>query len=421
MSKTQVQTKGATMTAISKKESWAKPKNPPKDLGVNSVAVSADGKVVVSGTFFFNKTPKQVSKLVGVYVYDETGTQKMADKFMATAAPRPQPPTRGDKAGVHCVTVTRDGKWAASGGETDPAPNATGFIRAYHIDSATTWILDTPPEQTSGVALSDNGKYLIAGADQLYLYTRNDDGEDASWSVQTLSFPSCTIKSVTISADGTWIVAGISGGGLALVKNNGGTFGTPITYQLPTMPGSSPAQSFWVMGVAMAKQGNAFAACGSDASLYYFSVSNFPTTQAPEWSQPLPGCSSCRSVAITDSGSLIAVTASAVGTAGHPSGTGLVFLYDNLGAAKWTAASPTRLGPNTVSIDQTGNYVAASDGTPRTAGKDGDFYVFNNSGTTGSPRWDYKTNDMNFAIQLSANGTVAVGGSDDGKTYYFSV
>src|SRR5438874_13492468 len=106
--------KGATVSAV-KTPSWAQPTHPTPALCVNSVAVSRDGTRVVTGTFFFNKTATTVTKTVGVYVYDQLGNQKLADKFPATAAPKPHPPIRGDKAGVHSVAITPDGVWAASG------------------------------------------------------------------------------------------------------------------------------------------------------------------------------------------------------------------------------------------------------------------------------------------------------------------
>ena len=49
-----------------------------------------------------------------------------------------------------------------------------------------------------------------------------------------------------------------------------------------------------------------------------------------------------------------------------PAGNGLVFVFDRIHAAgtpKWPAGG-TNYGPNCVSMDKGGNYVAAADGTP---------------------------------------------------------
>jgi WD40 repeat protein len=323
---------------------------------------------------------------------------------------------------VHFVAITRDGVWAASGGEIQPPPTAMGFIKAYHISSSTTWTLDNPPEQTSAVALSDDGVYLVAGADQLYLYKRTGAGAAATWSTaQILPFLGRSIKSVSISSNGQQIVAGLSGGEVVLVQNNSGNFGTPTVFQMPTIPTSSPPQRYWVMGVAMANDGSGFAVAGSNATVYYFDVATFPTSKMPAWSQPLAGCASCRSVAVTDDGSLVAVSASD-GAIGAPTGTGSVFLFQNNGnsaAPQWATPASTSLAPNQVSIDSTGQFVSVCDGSPPPGPTNGDFYVFD--GNLGSLIWTQSTSDMDFAMQLSANGNVAAGGSDDGKTYYFSV
>jgi hypothetical protein len=139
---------------------------------------------------------------------------------------------------------------------------------------------------------------------------------------------------------------------------------------------------------------------------------------APVWTQPLAGCASCRSVAMTDDGSLIAVSASA-GTIGAPTGKGKVFVYQNSGTALWATPATTSLAPNQVSIDSTGQFVSVCDGSPPPGPTNGDFYLFD--GPTGALTWYCATSEMDYTMQLSGDGTAAAGGSDDGKTYYFSV
>jgi hypothetical protein len=76
-------------------------------------------------------------------------------------------------------------------------------------------------------------------------------------------------------------------------------------------------------------------------------------------------------------------------------------------------------------MDAAGNYVAVADGTPTQ--NRGGFYLFD--GADGASRWtsatippnSFPTADMNYSIALSADGNAAVGGSDDGYIYYFSI
>src|SRR5438045_7196850 len=108
------ETRGAVMAKATAK--WPVKLPVHGDGGVNSVAISRDGKIVVGSTYFFNKGLGSVSKQVGVYVFDELGNQKFKDEFPAMAPPGPGHGKRGVKTGVHSVAVSRDGSWAASSG-----------------------------------------------------------------------------------------------------------------------------------------------------------------------------------------------------------------------------------------------------------------------------------------------------------------
>jgi hypothetical protein len=350
------------------------------------------------------------------------GNQLFDDEFYAWAPPAPGKGQRGIKTGVQSVSVSRDGKWAASGGfvGTDPSsttPTPLGFITTYDIVAQAIIPLPSPPQQASMVALSKDGTYLAVAADQLYLFKRTTTGSTTTWSSQSLPF-SDVLRSVAISGNGEWIVAGISGGEVALVYNDGGTLASTVY----PMPIKSYPDRFWVLGVAVSGNGNAFAVAGENATLYFFDIpATLPATLSEAWSETLPGCSACRAVSLADNGSRVAAIASQGGV-GMPAGKGLVFVFDKthtLGNPKWAAAQTVH-GPNAISMDGAGNSVAVTDGTPKTHPPEGDFYVFNALAGTAKPA-PPANHKMNYPIQIAAGGGVAVGGCDDGNVFYFAV
>ncbi len=60
------QTNGVAMVHASATSKWPVKLPVHGDGGVNSVAISKDGKIVVASTFFFNKGAGSVSKQVGM-------------------------------------------------------------------------------------------------------------------------------------------------------------------------------------------------------------------------------------------------------------------------------------------------------------------------------------------------------------------
>ena len=204
-----------------------------------------------------------------------------------------------------------------------------------------------------------------------------------------------------ISADGQWIVLGTFQGSVILVQNNLGHFGTPTTWQL------TKGTIHWV---AISADGSSFAVAGSDSKAHYFKTASFPTTKAPAWSAALKGCTGCRSVAVSDDGSLI----SAVGNAGVAGGAFLFADQGSAGKQLWT--QPTKRNPNSTSMDSKGQYVTVADGYPDKT--PGDFYLFNAAGVaTGT----FQTGNMSWPMQISADASGIAAGSDDSSIYYFAV
>jgi WD40 repeat protein len=344
---------------------------------VNSVGISADGSKVVAGTYFYQKN---MTMLTGVFAWNQHGNPLWNDTFTADY-------------GINWVSLSRDGLWAAAVGEIS---SGTGFIYAY--DALGHNVLTyKPPQLAWSVALSNDGSYLAAGADALYLFTRIGSNFDVI-NLQRTSLPGSMdyVYSVAISGNGQWIVAGTRYGYVGLVENIGGTLGQPTWWKLTT---SFPR----IWSVAIAADGSCCAAAGSDGKVHFFGIPGFPTAT----SFSLTGCNSCQAVAINDNGSLV----SAVGNTAAKAGK--AFLFDaQTGTKKWT--HNTTYPPNNTSMDGAGKYVAVSDGylTP------GDFYLFD---VNGNLLWNYPTPQMDWGLKLSTNGTALAGGSDDSNLYYFSV
>jgi len=376
---------GAT---ASLKPRWKK--SPIPKQYVNSVAISADAGTVVAGTYFFpyaagvKHSPADATLItVGTFAWNAKGKSLWQDKFPATE-------------GVYWVALSRDSTWAASGGRTAPAQ---GFVYAYDVASGNRVLAYNTAVRVNMVALSGDASYLVAGADETYLFSRSG----ASWGgPQKLPCaPGDSVVAVAISADGAWIVAGTFKGSVILVPNKLGAFGAPSSCQL----GSGSIH--WA---AISGDGSTFAAAAGDSKVHWFKTASFAAAKAPAWSAPLTGCKGCRSVAVCDDGSLVSAAANA-GSGGK------VFLFANKGTSGtllWT--QPTKRNPNSTSIDAGGKYVTAADGYPD--GTQGDFYLFRADGT---PAGSFKTSNMSWPMQISANGSAIAAGSDNASIYYFPV
>jgi WD40 repeat protein len=389
-----------TMAEIKAKvPAWKHHLLPKEGEAINSVAISGDGSRVVAGTYFYTAGPTPTAKNVGMFAYDGKGKPLW-----------PAPDIYPATFGINWVALSRDGAWAASGGQIS---GSQGLINAYDATTGNKSLTYNPPVNVNMVALNSDGSYLVAGSDLLYVFARI--GSTPGWAPpQTVSYANGKVERVAISADGKWIVAAINGGVVSLVQNNigtGGVLGPPALWSL---------QNAWILWVAIAADGSGFAAAGSDGNVYYFDIKAFAAsstaTLKPAWQFTLAGCTACRSVAVCDDGSRI----SAVGDAASQPATGKVFLLANLGnSAKqlWNLIPTTSYGANSTSMDAGGQYITVTDGTP--AGTAGDFYLF--GAEKGNLLWTYKTNNMNWPMQISADATGIAAGSDDCNIYYFSV
>jgi hypothetical protein len=398
--------------------SWKREPPTAKNEDYNSVSVCADGSRVVGGTFFYNAGAAPVSKTVGMFAWDGDGNPLWQDLISVTA-PVAGPGSSG-QAGIYSVAVSRDGNWAVNGGRIT---SSLGFIFAYDANTGSKTFIHYPSAMVKSVAISGDGSYLVGGGDVLYVSARI--GGSSAWSLPltTAPFLSGGVERVAISSTGEWIAAAVDGGCVALVHNLIGTTGAlsaPAIWQL--------ASKRYIQSVSMAADGSGFAAGAADGAVYYFSINDYKATGAltPVWSFALPDSTTCRWVAVSDSGANIAAVASAKPKPGQAPGRGNVFLLKNNGASAaqvWADVPQTTDGPNAVAIDAAANRVAVADGTPFQ--NRGGFYLFN--GGDGSLLWRYQTKKMNYPVAVSAdnvNGNpstyAVVGGGNDGYVYDFA-
>ena len=407
------------MLGLPKVEKWRKP-NPALNADFNSVAISADGSKVVGGTWRYNGGTTPSSGTAGMFAWDANGTHLWPpDTYAVTAEPK-------DRAGAESVAIAKDGSWAASGGLISAG---VGFVHVYDSAGKKTELL-SPPEAVRAVALSSDGAYLVAGADKLYLFKR----AGTTWAaLATISDPPGIVRRVSISDDGQWIATAISGGWTSLVHNpiaTGGAATAVGKWQLPT------AGKF-VQHIAVAGDGSAYAAGGADGRVYYFDIAAFRLPDgplAPRWQYDARGPQLCRWVAISQDGSRVAAVFSFDPPGSGTPTRGRTYFLENIknpapGGDKverlWTGSARTAYGPNAVSMGQKSNgdyYIAVSDGISKS---DGGFYLFRGSDGAsmwgGPPNHHYHTTDMNYGLAMSADGTAVVGGSNDGRVYYFDV
>jgi len=382
-------TKSKTSTGALQASWTATPISTPQEY-INSVAISQNGSTVVAGTFYFpyaagaKHSNADVSPItVGTFAWNAAGKSLWQDKFPATE-------------GVYWVAVSRDGTWAAAAGLSAPGQ---GFVYIYNVASGARVSTYNTKVRVNMVAFSSDGSYLVAGADETYLFSRSGSTWGAPQKLPCAAGDS--VVAVAMSASGQWIVAGTFLGAVILVKNNAGGFGTPVSWQL---------KDTTIHWVAMSANGSTFAAAASGSSVYCFQTASFGSTKGPAWTAPLTGCKRCRTVAVCDDGSMVSAGGN-VGTAGK------IFLFSNLGTSgKQVWAKPTKRNPNSTSLDTAGKYVTVADGYPDQT--PGDFYLF---GAAGNTLGSLQTSNMSWPMQISADGTAIAAGSDNSSVYYFVV
>ena len=385
---------------------------------VNSVAVSADGGRVVGGTFYHTYGPGEsrrapaapplaspVSELspddgtFGVYCYAATGQLQWKDEFAGWQ-------------GVYWVAISADGSRAAAGGFMSSS-SPRGFVRAYDAGNQGAPLLSQRTlERVNQVALSRDGRWLVAAAEVLLLF--RDESPGAGGYAQVAAFsPGSAIVSVGISADGRTIACASYGGLIAVLANDAGMLTVRAQWKVP---GDTKAD-FCHM-IDLAPDGKTFAAGGSDGRFYFFDVAKFIATGGPTIVYPTGVKGAVYGVAGAQDGSLFAGVVNE-GEAGQVFPVPVVN-----GAAAQAHPLALKRNPNCAALNVTDGVIrlAVADGHPD--GTPGHYYFFSGPAGAAQPlprlRWIFQTGNMSWPIVIAADGSAVVGGSDDSNIYYFT-
>jgi WD40 repeat protein len=374
---------------------------------VNSVATSNDGKVVAAGTYYFpypnSSGPAVTDGTFATHCFDATGALLFKDDHTGNE-------------GIYSVAVSGDGTVIAAGGlfsGGQKPSNATtanqGLVRAYQPGPARVVDYTGVHTRVNSVALSHNGAVLAAVtlAGELLLWVNTGGGFPANPVV--VAGPGPRLDMVCVHPSGQWLVACGRKGTVHFVDV--AAAGGP---QLKTWH-SSP--SLRLLACALAPTANMFIA-GGENRVYVFTKASMTAAGGPQpigqYDIPKGGTSDdLRWLAISAAGTRVTVVANlANDIAGY-----LLTLSNNNGQL-----TPIRQpqvvshNPNSTSMDAAGTLITVADGHPvRTPGT---FYLFD--ATTGNKLMEEPTtDDMNWPMVLSADGTAAVGGSDNSHVYYF--
>lgn len=380
---------------------------------VNSVAVSGDGATVVGGTFKHSyseavarprRTPAEGSTNAaaagttanyGVYCYNGSGgSLRWSDVFAAYE-------------GVYWVAVSADGSRAAAGGTWSESPYQ-GFLRAYDASNGTILLDYRTSARVNMVAMSADGKWLIAGADCVMLFKYD---ETTAQYKKTGGFtPGTTpdeseVVSVGISADGNSMIYAQYTGTMGYALNEGGMMAVLKTFSIPN--------GGYCHSTSLSPTGKFFASGGNGGQFYMFDVAQFLQTGQPTYTCQTSASGAIYGVAVAEDGSSYA----GVINTGE---SGEVYLVPVSGGGQGTPQTFTTLrNPNCVTLDSSHGLMAVADGHPD--GTPGHFYLYSNIGGTASETWCYPTGNMSWPVSIAANGLSVVGGSDDSSIYSFPV
>lgn len=390
---------------------------PQAGLQINSVAVSPDGQLTVAGT-----SSEFGSGQFNFYGYNAQGVQLWAVPVTAANATQ----------GIFWVAVSDDKRFAACGGETS---KTSGFLCIVDASNGSILFQDnTLPARVNQLTFSRDGALLLADFQhelRLYQFAPGTSAAPA-WSQSdcltlTAGFSS---YSAVLAANGSrvWVgainynVKPVYTGLVLQILLDNGKFGAVTSY----------AQTQGVMRVVTTVDGAYAAAARHDGSCAFFQAVQ-PTT-AFVYKPDLTGLNIAYAIAITETPAqqLVIVVGANQGEGG------VLYRVDAEQTAseianfpvwgpvlRWSQPVQYAVNPG-VTLDLAASRVSATDGKPdESAGgsnqkeSPGNFYLFD--AYSGQQLWQYGTQLMNWPMVLTADGTVAVGGSDDGSIYYWKL
>lgn len=384
---------------------------PQAGLQINSVAVSADGATTVAGT-----SSEFGSGQFNFYGWNNQGTQLW--QVPVTAANANQ--------GVFWVAIDPAGQVAAAGGETS---KTCGFLTIVNAQTgAVLWHNDALPGRVNQLTFSADGSLLLADfTNLLQLYALQNGVWQLADSLPLDGTYSSYSAVLAESGDRVW-VGGINynvkpyTGVVQQIPLLNGKFGSAVTYQ----------QSSGVMRVVTTNDGQYAAAALHSGGCAFFQASQSDNA-AFSYLPAISGLSLAYAIAITQtsSGQLAIVVGANTQSAGvlyrvNPQPTAATVVPPIWQAElAWSAPVQYAVNPG-VTLDLNATLVTATDGKPdeQNGGSNqqespGNFYLFD--ACSGAQLWQYGTSLMNWPMQITPDGAVAVGAGDDGSVYYWKL
>ena len=406
----------------------------PGGLWFNTTDASADGSVLAGGTFEFKTTAN-----FGFYVLNQAGQVIRSDVWA------------NSYQGVFWVKVSSDGAIAAGGGWL--TSTYTGLLRAISVSDGSVLLNQQTGSRVNQIDMTPNGSLLAAGCgatysgtgQQIYLYAMQGGTYTALTGYTSTN--NSAIQSLALSADGQWLVAALYGSpSLILFQVTATGLVQKQTWSIPASSAAAEAPEAdvrhfvmeyvaahtargtlsetssggaYVKFVAITPDGSKFAVAVSGANgLFYFDRDTFISAGSFQWQYVLPGISTSSCLGISADGTFVVAlsnsSAPLVGQAYRVNDGG------SSGSLAWS--TPLEYWPNPSNRILGGQDALVSFGTGE-PNKDGTltpgrYYVLN--AKTGAVLGKYSTTQMNWPCQMAANGTFAIGGSDDGHLYGFS-
>ncbi len=410
---------------------WSKPLlpnvNQPQAEWVNSVSISDNGAAVVGGTFRYDYAAKSRLKGdFGLYCHDRAG----AELWQAHEE---------GWGGVFATAISGNGKVAAAGGWRD---RTHGLLAAYDVAAGpNTPLLDcrTMPHRVNAVSLSTDGTILAAGADQVYLFQNTGNGFSALPGVPEMCLRGRALAAA-VHPSGDWLVACSDQGEVlaAEIDRQAGTVLNPCVWPALGKPvdpreANSDIAPVGLICVALTSQTGQFAVGGGD-SLFLYSKAEmlnllawqkkgkkppdppFPV-EIDTWSGDAPirkksggAAENVRWLCFTPDGKRLAVLLNRK-ISGQRRGVLQLYAGSPL-ALSWQVEMPRY--PNCVGINPAGDRIVVAYGYPEKS--QSGFCLFDGAG---KEIWDFPTDDMNWPIAFSGDGTLFAAGGDDGNLYLF--
>ncbi|MCG8668375.1 MAG: hypothetical protein MI867_03110 [Pseudomonadales bacterium] len=390
---------------------------PEQGQQLNSVAFDAAGKNIVTGT-----SQEYGNTNVDVYCYQTDG-QNVTLSWKQTIASDVQ-------YGTFWVAMADLGQYCAAAGHT---ASDNGYIYVYDVQNSGTVVGEfNYDSRVSEIELTPAGDYFIAVQGVNVILGKNNAG---SFTATEDALPSgAYMRTCGISTNSTYAVAAgaiysteskaddessAPTGVICVYQNNGGSFTRLNTIAMPHE----------ILRVAMTDDGNYFVATDDNGHVHFFSSTSTTAT----WSYtPAYACDLTYAAAIaydTNQDVLVGVGTNISVTTQVQSEQasaftvqpGLIYVLKDVSDAPqvlWQQRIEYPPNPG-LNFDVSAKYLTCATGQPYDTQNEtiGSFYLFD--AATGFQYWRYDTSIMNWPMNINAQATACVGGSDSGTLYYW--